>query len=106
MRQPERNLASASGEGRRRSCNSSLSMSPPLPGSISRQLHRKFRSDTDRVLHHAAGMDERIRRAALVTVRRAFLERFPPGLIAGRGCDGQRALRAPSRALLIPKEAH
>ena len=31
-------------------------------------------------LYEAASMDERaIRRAALVTVRRAILERFPPG---------------------------
>jgi hypothetical protein len=39
----------------------------------------KFNSDSGRRLHHAVGMDEKaIRRAALITVRRAILKRFPP----------------------------
>jgi hypothetical protein len=36
--------------------------------------------DARRDLHHAGGMDEQaIRRAALITLRRAILKRFPPG---------------------------
>ena len=43
--------------------------------------------------------DKAIRRAALVTVRRAILERFPPGTERERGCGGQprHRLRAMSR---------
>jgi hypothetical protein len=45
----------------------------------SAQSHPKFSSDSARGLYDARGMDEKaIRRAALITLRRAICERFPP----------------------------
>jgi hypothetical protein len=46
--------------------------------AVSGQSHTKLRSDDSRWLCHAAGMDAKaVKRAALMTVRRAILRRFP-----------------------------
>jgi hypothetical protein len=68
---------------------------------LSAGSHPILSSDASRRLYHAAGMDERvIRRAALVTVRRAILERFLPRVrahqVANVRCDSSRpAFRTP-----------
>jgi hypothetical protein len=47
---------------------------------ISAQSHTKLSTDADRELYDSGGMnDEAIRRAALVTLRRAICQHFPPG---------------------------
>jgi hypothetical protein len=51
-----------------------------LYARVSARSRHKLSRDAGRDLHHAGGMDKKaIRRAALVTVRRAICERFPPG---------------------------
>jgi hypothetical protein len=54
----------------------------------------KHPGDSGCWLYHAGGMDEKaIRRGALIKLRRAILERFPPGRERTAGCGGWRAAR-------------
>jgi hypothetical protein len=69
-----------------------ISATPPLVASLSsrtpddlgrafcQRTHPKCTGDAGHWLYHACGMDEKaIKRVALVTLRRAICERFPPG---------------------------
>jgi hypothetical protein len=48
--------------------------------TVSEQSRSKFSRDASRVLYEAVGMDQKaIRRAALITLRRAICEHYPPG---------------------------